>query len=157
MKYSRFTKIYRVQKKTSVSYQKCLWKFPYLNSRGKISRSKNKQANARSKKVWCARMWWCAKQNTDTDEIKYFFPLEQMFDVVKRAHIATGHGGRDRMAKETRKNTRTSQMISSRFSNRSAPSVNLGRILKLIPLMLIAISEFELALQIETFNSHTLS
>ena len=40
---------------------------------------------------------------SDTDEIKYFVPLEQMFDVIKRAHIATGHGGRDKMAKEIRK------------------------------------------------------
>ena len=39
------------------------------------------------------------KPNSDTDEIKYFVPLEQMFDVIKRAHIATGHGGRDKMAK----------------------------------------------------------
>ena len=39
------------------------------------------------------------RQISDTDEIKYFVPLEQMFDVIKRAHIATGHGGRDKIAK----------------------------------------------------------
>ena len=43
------------------------------------------------------------KQNSDTDEIKYYVPLEQMFDVITRAHIATGHGGRDKMSKEIRK------------------------------------------------------
>jgi hypothetical protein len=26
--------------------------------------------------------------------------IEETFDVIKRAHIATGHGGRDRMLKE---------------------------------------------------------
>ena len=26
--------------------------------------------------------------------------IEETFDVIKRAHIATGHGGRDRMVKE---------------------------------------------------------
>jgi hypothetical protein len=29
-----------------------------------------------------------------------YFLYEETFDVIKRAHIATGHGGRDRMIKE---------------------------------------------------------
>jgi hypothetical protein len=30
----------------------------------------------------------------------YYVHIEETFDVIKRAHIATGHGGRDRMLKE---------------------------------------------------------
>ena len=30
----------------------------------------------------------------------YFATLEETFDLIKRAHVATGHGGRDRMEKE---------------------------------------------------------
>ncbi|XP_047492001.1 KRAB-A domain-containing protein 2-like [Penaeus chinensis] len=30
----------------------------------------------------------------------YYVTIEETFDVIKRAHIATGHGGRDRMIKE---------------------------------------------------------
>ena len=29
----------------------------------------------------------------------YYVPIEDMFDVIKHAHISTGHGGRDRMLK----------------------------------------------------------
>ena len=30
------------------------------------------------------------KQNSESDEIKYFVPLEQMFDVIKKAHMGLG-------------------------------------------------------------------
>ena len=30
----------------------------------------------------------------------YYVSIEDTYDVIKRAHIATGHGGRDRMVKE---------------------------------------------------------
>ena len=30
----------------------------------------------------------------------YYVCIEDTFDVIKRAHVATGHGGRDRMMKE---------------------------------------------------------
>ncbi|CAB0043221.1 unnamed protein product [Trichogramma brassicae] len=33
--------------------------------------------------------------------IKYYVPLEDVFDIIQAAHIATGHGGRDRLLKET--------------------------------------------------------
>ena len=35
---------------------------------------------------------------------KYYVCLEDMFKVVKKNHIATGHGGRDKMIKEANKN-----------------------------------------------------
>ena len=34
------------------------------------------------------------------DSPLYYVTLEDTFDVIKRAHVATGHGGRDRMIKE---------------------------------------------------------
>uniref|UniRef100_A0ABD2WY44 Integrase zinc-binding domain-containing protein n=1 Tax=Trichogramma kaykai TaxID=54128 RepID=A0ABD2WY44_9HYME len=33
--------------------------------------------------------------------IKYYLPLEDVFDIIQAVHIATGHGGRDRLLKET--------------------------------------------------------
>ena len=39
------------------------------------------------------------RRRTPADQIKYFIPIEDMFRVLKRAHIATRHGGRDRMRK----------------------------------------------------------
>ncbi|XP_041356808.1 KRAB-A domain-containing protein 2-like [Gigantopelta aegis] len=33
----------------------------------------------------------------------YFATIEETFDIIKRAHIATGHGGRDKMIKEINK------------------------------------------------------
>ena len=33
----------------------------------------------------------------------YYVSIEETYDVIKRAHLATGHGGRDRMLKELRK------------------------------------------------------
>ncbi|XP_037790446.1 KRAB-A domain-containing protein 2-like [Penaeus monodon] len=34
------------------------------------------------------------------EPLLYYVTIEETFDVIKRAHIATGHGGRDRMIKE---------------------------------------------------------
>lgn len=34
----------------------------------------------------------------------YYVSIEDTYDVIKHAHIATGHGGRDRMVKEIGKN-----------------------------------------------------
>ncbi|XP_037779084.1 KRAB-A domain-containing protein 2-like [Penaeus monodon] len=35
--------------------------------------------------------------------VLYYVTIEDTYDVIKRAHIATSHGGRDRMIKETAK------------------------------------------------------
>ena len=43
------------------------------------------------------------KQNRPDDIPIYYVALENVYDVVKRAHNATGHGGRDKMGKEIRK------------------------------------------------------
>ncbi|XP_052792275.1 KRAB-A domain-containing protein 2-like [Mya arenaria] len=41
------------------------------------------------------------KKRTHPEESPlYYVTIEDTFDVIKRAHIATGHGGRDRMIKE---------------------------------------------------------
>lgn len=42
------------------------------------------------------------RRNANEDPI-YFTTLEDTFDIIKRAHIATGHGGRDKMVKELTK------------------------------------------------------
>lgn len=42
------------------------------------------------------------RRNANEDPI-YFATLEDTFDIIKRAHIATGHGGRDKMVKELTK------------------------------------------------------
>jgi hypothetical protein len=39
------------------------------------------------------------KKRNDNDETVYFAHNDEMFDIVKRAHISTGHGGRDKMMK----------------------------------------------------------
>jgi hypothetical protein len=38
------------------------------------------------------------EQNTN-DGVKYFAHTDKIFDIVKRAHTSTGHGGRDKMLK----------------------------------------------------------
>ena len=43
------------------------------------------------------------KRQTDGDTPLYYVSIEDTFDVIKRAHISTGHGGRDRMLKELSK------------------------------------------------------
>ena len=44
------------------------------------------------------------KKRTASDETPlYYVSIEETYDVIKRAHISTGHGGRDRMTKELNK------------------------------------------------------
>ena len=45
------------------------------------------------------------KQSEPNESPKYYVHLENIYDVVKRAHIATGHGGRDKMYRELSKST----------------------------------------------------
>ena len=40
------------------------------------------------------------KRKDETQELVYFVHVEDLFGTIKRAHIATGHGGRDKMVKE---------------------------------------------------------
>jgi len=40
------------------------------------------------------------KRKNPDESALYYVSEEDTFDVIKRAHIATGHGGRDRMMKE---------------------------------------------------------
>ncbi|XP_037773567.1 KRAB-A domain-containing protein 2-like [Penaeus monodon] len=43
------------------------------------------------------------ERKSDDEPVLYYVAIEDTYDVIKRAHIATGHGGRDRMIKETAK------------------------------------------------------
>ena len=43
------------------------------------------------------------KRKEPTDSPIYYATIEDTYDIIKRAHIATGHGGRDRMQKELQK------------------------------------------------------
>ncbi|XP_066946986.1 KRAB-A domain-containing protein 2-like [Macrobrachium rosenbergii] len=43
------------------------------------------------------------KRKDETQELVYFVHVEDMFETIKRAHMATGHGGRDKMVKELSK------------------------------------------------------
>lgn len=36
-------------------------------------------------------------ERSENNEIKYYLPIEEVYDVIQAAHIAVGHGGRDRM------------------------------------------------------------
>lgn len=36
-----------------------------------------------------------------TEPIKYYLPAEEIFDIIEAAHVAVGHGGRDRLKSET--------------------------------------------------------
>ena len=48
------------------------------------------------------------KRHTDFEESPiYYVSIEDNFDVIKRVHISTGHGGRDRMLKA----------LSSKYAN----------------------------------------
>lgn len=42
-------------------------------------------------------------ERSENNEIKYYLPIEDVYDVIQTAHIAVGHGGRDRMLVETSK------------------------------------------------------
>ncbi|XP_076059500.1 uncharacterized protein LOC143036138 [Oratosquilla oratoria] len=43
------------------------------------------------------------RRSTRQESPLYYVSIEETFDVVKSAHISTGHGGRDRMLKELQK------------------------------------------------------
>ena len=43
------------------------------------------------------------KRNSLDEDSLYYVPIEDTFDVIKRAHIAIGHGGRDRKLRELQK------------------------------------------------------
>jgi len=44
------------------------------------------------------------KRRQDPDESPvYYVSIEDTFELIKRVHLATGHGGRDRMTKEINK------------------------------------------------------
>ena len=43
------------------------------------------------------------KREKPDDEPIYYVTIEDTYDTIKRAHLATGHGGRDRMIKELSK------------------------------------------------------
>ena len=49
----------------------------------------------------------------------YFVTVEEMFDAIKQVHVNTGHGGRDKMIKET----------SKKFANITHESLNLFKTL----------------------------
>ena len=54
----------------------------------------------------------------------YFATIEETFDIIKRVHIATGHGGRDKMCQRKRKRTTTKGIVvkpilSKDFSSRA--------------------------------------
>ena len=40
------------------------------------------------------------KRSDVNDNPEYFVHMDDMFDTIKRIHVSTGHGGRDKMLKE---------------------------------------------------------
>ena len=40
------------------------------------------------------------KRRRPQDDILYYVSIDDTYDIIKWAHLATGHGGRDRMLKE---------------------------------------------------------
>ncbi|XP_064082882.1 KRAB-A domain-containing protein 2-like [Macrobrachium nipponense] len=51
----------------------------------------------------CGDVLKLIRRRTANEDPIYFATLEDTFDIIKRAHIATGHGGRDKMVKELNK------------------------------------------------------
>ncbi|XP_068216101.1 KRAB-A domain-containing protein 2-like [Palaemon carinicauda] len=51
----------------------------------------------------CGDVLKLIRRRTANEDPIYFATLEDTFDIIKRAHIATGHGGRDKMVKELSK------------------------------------------------------
>ena len=43
------------------------------------------------------------------EPVKYYLPSEEIYDVIEAAHIAVGHGGREKKKKELVENTLTLQ------------------------------------------------
>ena len=44
-----------------------------------------------------------ARNEGNTNNIKYYLTADELYDIIDAAHIAVGHGGRDRMLAETSK------------------------------------------------------
>ncbi|XP_068226108.1 KRAB-A domain-containing protein 2-like [Palaemon carinicauda] len=57
------------------------------------------------------------KRKAETQEFVYFVHVEDMFETIKRAHIATGHGGRDKMVKEVSKYANITRDTSELFKS----------------------------------------
>ncbi|KAK3878430.1 hypothetical protein Pcinc_017014 [Petrolisthes cinctipes] len=52
----------------------------------------------------CGNVWKLIKKRSSPDETPlYFVTIEDTFDVIKRVHVSTGHGGGDRMLKDLQK------------------------------------------------------
>ncbi|XP_066952250.1 SCAN domain-containing protein 3-like [Macrobrachium rosenbergii] len=51
----------------------------------------------------CGDVLKLIRRRTANEDPIYFATSEDTFDIIKRAHIATGHGGRDKMVKELSK------------------------------------------------------
>ena len=49
------------------------------------------------------------------EKVKYFLPMEEIFDVIESSHISIGHGGRDRMKQE----------ISKKYANITIDMINI--------------------------------
>ena len=46
-------------------------------------------------------MFWNLAIQTRGEPVKYYLPMEDIFDVIDLSHIAVGRGGRDRLKVET--------------------------------------------------------
>ena len=55
------------------------------------------------------------KRSNSEEKLCYFISIEDTYDVIKRAHIATGHEGRDKILKE----------LNMKYANVSMEAVNL--------------------------------
>jgi hypothetical protein len=49
------------------------------------------------------------------ETVRYFLPAEEIFDVIESAHVATGHGGRNRLKKE----------VSRKYANVTIEMINI--------------------------------
>ena len=56
----------------------------------------------------------------------YYVSIEDTYDVIKSAHIARGHGGRDRMSKEINKSMPTLLAMPWNFISRTVRSAKKG-------------------------------
>ncbi|XP_064615297.1 putative uncharacterized protein DDB_G0290521 [Liolophura sinensis] len=66
------------------------------------------------------------KRATQDEDPVYYASIEGTYNVVKRAHIATGHGGRDRMVTELKKSTDTpTQELTPTTYQEPTPTTNL--------------------------------
>lgn len=57
-------------------------------------------SGARSPQVWCREAIINQKGNSPGDSPACFAPLEDLCDTIRGAHVAIGHGGRDRLLTE---------------------------------------------------------